>query len=378
MEYTKHEKTEAMDNKLWNYDQNDTSGRNDLLKNYENFNSISVGLKEYLVRHGMTEGADTDQTLSYLNELYDKKRIPFDKVTIGNWLKKNEQLTRQISKRKVMHSLCFALGLNERESEEFITKVFFERPFNFRNAYETICYYCLKDGLSWNDAVECSVWFEKQSGLASDDYGETRIIREEIAGTSSLDELKEYLKTYSDRFSGNQKTARSTAESLLIKAYGYTNNTTPAKKLTVFDVNTNAIIKDMFDFDTTTVTKGQSFKKNAAFVNYVKAYFPSNETISKFRNGEKISDDLLRKMIILLHFYCYSKECGDDADYDEYTDDIGSILYSSGFGILYPRNPYDWIFLHCMASGEPLKELQSIYKELYVDIIDQMADYDEK
>jgi hypothetical protein len=93
--------------------------------------------------------------------------------------------------------------------------------------------------------------------------------------------------------------------------------------------------------------------------------FPDKQTLS----AENPSSYVLRKDIILLHFYEYWANDYMDGrkrgDYDCFLSETNSILDECGFSPLYLGNPYDWLFLYCSACADddysPLDRLREIF-----------------
>ena len=76
----------------------------------------------------------------------------------------------------------------------------------------------------------------------------------------------------------------------------------------------------------------------------------------------------MRKAIILLVFYefCFDAEQqGENAGeyFDEFIEQMDDILTSCGMGPLYIGNPYDWLFLFCIKSNQPLNTFRGIIDE---------------
>ena len=104
--------------------------------------------------------------------------------------------------------------------------------------------------------------------------------------------------------------------------------------------------------------------------------------MSDVLSDEKISVsksyDSIRKMIILLDFYCFWVDIKLNPDeYSElsskerqkiYVEEINSSLYECGYEELYAGNPYDWIFLCSAISEKPLEFFRSYMSELIPDI----------
>ena len=302
--------------------------------------------------------------------------------TIKNWLINHYQGGFKEKSKPIMYSLCFAMGFNEKESEEFITKVFFERPFNRRNAEEAIYYFCLKNGHEYKSAVELINYYNSLNKNNISDDESTRILKNEIddLDDTSIDYFKIFLCKNASRFNDFMTTAKKNAKELVLKAYMYSShfnkNHNSSSKVTIKDININSLLNDILNMDLKNLTprgeKQHTIKNNFKFLNYVALNFPDNERIGNLINDKKISYDAIRKIIILMHFYSYCSEMRKQDNYVdqiEYLEEINNILYESGFGKMYDRNPYDWIFMHCthtvLQNRDSLDEFWDIVSDMY-------------
>ena len=116
----------------------------------------------------------------------------------------------------------------------------------------------------------------------------------------------------------------------------------------------------------------RSFSKNAGLPQLARINFPSRQSLSDILKGKKnASFDAVRKMLILLHFYCFFVSCVLDKDsgshpYDNcsvYVEDANDQLASCNYGPLYEGNPYDQIFLYSAKTPHPLDTFRDIIGE---------------
>ena len=98
--------------------------------------------------------------------------------------------------------------------------------------------------------------------------------------------------------------------------------------------------------------------------------------MEKVLNGARISDERMRKLLILLSFYEYlagkAVACGgrtvSGRDAENCRLRINDILLSSGYQTLYAGNPYDWIFLFALENDDPLTTFREDFmQEIYFD-----------
>ena len=74
----------------------------------------------------------------------------------------------------------------------------------------------------------------------------------------------------------------------------------------------------------------------------------------------------IRKTIILLfsyQYWCKAARQKDENIYDDYVDELNDALDEANLAPLYYGNPYDWLFLYCTASVNPLDVFHGILAE---------------
>lgn len=103
------------------------------------------------------------------------------------------------------------------------------------------------------------------------------------------------------------------------------------------------------------------------------ASFPDRDGIVKAVHGAHISNERMRKLLILLLFYAFwarrnisaKSDGGSRKDAQRCLDDINHYLSDAGYHELYYGNPYDWIFLWAMADREPLSAFRLFMTTLF-------------
>ena len=127
----------------------------------------------------------------------------------------------------------------------------------------------------------------------------------------------------------------------------------------------------------TTETSQKNEKIQIPYI--IRNNFPSRKIMSDVLSDNKISVsksyDSIRKMIVLLDFYRFwvtvklkneDKNLSiDDSLSEIYLEETNACLYQCGYEELYAGNPYDWIFLCCARSENPLEYLRALIGELW-------------
>jgi hypothetical protein len=240
----------------------------------------------------------------------------------------------------------------------------FLRAFNFKKPDEIVFYYFIKNNLQYNDAVDFFESLDFSDGTKCD-AKETRVVFDDIDNLNSLNELKSYLEINAGAFADQLVTAHRYYKQLLETSL----------KILGSD-NVDNLLETIFGFDARSAKKDKTISKISKFAPYVKLNFPSSINFSKALNNTNISEDIIRKAIILLHFYIFfadgaENEYGSFIGLEEYKSSINNILWDCGFSPLYSRNPYDVIFIICVVNSDeaitPLEMFQEIYCSMYLD-----------
>jgi hypothetical protein len=118
--------------------------------------------------------------------------------------------------------------------------------------------------------------------------------------------------------------------------------------------------------------------KNSDFLHILaEDSFPDRDGINKVLNGEHVSHERIRKLIIFLIFYRYwakklvgHKEINTE-DAERCQADINSYLRNAGYPELYYGNPYDWIFMWALNDDSPLQVFRYYIGELFAEKMNQ-------
>ena len=137
-------------------------------------------------------------------------------------------------------------------------------------------------------------------------------------------------------------------------------------------------------------------KKNRLLPEIAQKQFPNRQTLEKILKGEHVEPESIRKTMILTYFnyywikkalpeegkeqtennsnstlmtkqlnmMAYQAAPGDDG---RFIDNMNSRLLEVGYPELYPGNPYDWIFVYCSMSEEPLNVFREFIHEMYLE-----------
>lgn len=421
--------TKTMLNQFWitNYGESD-SFKNimDYLNKAQNFRTFDDGLTEFIKKHGYVEedGLEPQNCIKkrtdFLYNKFQEKNIDISKVTLTNYFSGETRPDTKKANRNNVFKLCFAMGLNIEETNDFFNKIYLDRTFNVKNVQELVYYFCIKNKKSYTEA--CELIKEAEDIIKNNSSKEqsvsvyTNSIKEETDLFTTKEELMRYIQDNKNSFYKYNVTAVEQFNKLLTRVQGSKEDRDFINKLKKSRLNKistseynqrkkqcGLVIQDalnqniIFDTDTTSeytankdvssidfmlfviynsslpigIEKTYSFTNNAHLLKLIKNNFPSKHIFSKIKKDPLFSFEALRKAMILLAFYefCFdAQEQGINAGecFDEFLDQTDDMLTSCGMGPLYIGNPYDWLFLFCVKSEQPLNTFREIIDEACV------------
>ena len=418
--------TTNMLNKFWDINYEDSENYNDVLKflnQAENFRTFNDGLTEFIKKHGYVEEDGLNEKTyikkrtDFLYNKFKEQNISISKATLENYFSGETRPVTKKANRTNVFKLCFAMGLNLEETNDFFTKIYLDRTFNVKNVHELVYYFCIKNNKNYTYATDLIEKSEEllnnNSSKNTDSQVYTSSIREETDFFTTEEELMRYIENNKDSFNRYNVTAVEQFNKLLNRIQGskedrdfinklkkgkrYKNITSEDEQhLKHCGLVIQDAIKQNIIFDTDTISeytankdvssidfmlfviynsplpigieKTYSFANNAHLLKLIKSNFPSKHIFSKIKKDPLFSFEALRKAIILLVFYefCFDAEqyCESDGKYfDEFIEQMDDILTSCGMGPLYIGNPYDWLFLFCIKSNQPLNTFRGIIDE---------------
>ena len=364
------------------------------LKNYA-FHSFADGLTECIVKHGFVgDIGSVEEKTAFVKQKCGEKNIPLNISNIRRWFTEKRPLSNRTS-RELVYQFCFAMEMSLEETTEFFLKVYFECPFNFRAGDEVIYYFCFANGLNYSTAQELK---EKVSAILEQAEPEeskiefTTAIGAGLKNIHTEKELLQYISENASEFLVNNRTAYFHANELL-------NECTELAKKFFNSENKSGMLEEklshhaekkqnvdlflyvLFGIDLLQYKKEKSFAKASDFPELVKSNFPLKMQLSKIKSNESVSYETMRKSLILLEFYAYfaslfyenrndAKFCSIEDDFTSFVEETNDLLTSCGYPVLYVRNPFDWLFMHCANHPYPLQEFRDAVTRYYMDIVD--------
>lgn len=349
------------------------------------FRPFHLALTDFLKEQGYT-GNDAAQTkASYIKEKFKAAEIPAPR-DISSWFEGGKNI-----KRDTAFQICFAFGLGVKETNEFFRKVYLERSFDCHTIAEAVYYFCIRNGLSYQKALEIISQMPKVKKGPINTKQEilyTGVIIEFINGIKDPEELIDYVNEHIAQFGYNNATATKHIQELwdvisrpggiayqegklIDKAFNQSGSEDDFTIVTEDADSIWRIYAQIFGLDrhqTTQYGTSRSIKPlledNLLLPPLAEASFPDRDGIEKITGGFHVSHERIRKLMILLEFYSFwasviiqkGTAYAEAAEYDaeRCIDKINSYLLESGYPELYPGNPYDWIFMWAVKDPCPL------------------------
>lgn len=396
--------TEILDDMTSNLTPDDEQYEEKLLAIASLFRTFSAALTEFIKEHGYSGNPDDDAAkVAYLRSRFKAAKInaPRD---LKDWFSSGKTL----KKKEIAFQVCFALGLDVDETNDFFRRVMFERSFDCHSIYEAVYYFCFRNGLSYEDAKEIialmpDVDNKGRVNTHDDDVLYTGTIIDYINGISSKDELLAYISEHISQFGYNNATATkhiqdlwniiSRKEGLAYRegllwaeanAYRIGEDddddaftTATAEPDSVWKIYCQILGLDKYQATRYGATRSIKplLEKNNLLPPLAEAKFPDRDGIEKIINGVHVSPERIRKLMILLEFYVYwadlivkSKNafCESSRIHAErFQDKANRYLVEAGYPRLYEGNPYDWIFMWAIKDATPLCTFRDYMTELF-------------
>ena len=371
------------------------------------FRPFDVALTAFLVENGMIgEGATADEIISFITERCKTAGIEPPRYR-KKWFSEHKLIGR-----KTAFELCFALGLNLDQAEDFFRRVCLERGFDGHDMTEIVYRFAIRKGLSYAEAQDILARIPVVKAENKIDESEviyTEMIQSEVDEMESEEDLIAYLTEAAPGFGYNNVTVTRYIRSFWDEIAGddglaaierrdhhpnYEENTedygkadsrmkvkTP-KDDSLWEVYLQ--ILGLGYIDMKKIGTDRSLKpilKDKDCINpLAEDSFPDRDGLNKILNGEHVSHERVRKILILLAFYRYwAKLLIKTGDYEvkggELTrceQTINNYLEDAGYPTLYIGNPYDWLIMYSLANSDiPLMTFRGFMQELYTRTVEE-------
>ena len=325
---------------------------------------------------------DINAGVQFLLKCCKEAETYISRQTLSNWLTTGK-VAHITSARKNIYKLCFALKMNADQTEEFFFKAYLDRPFNYKDLFESVCFFCLKQRKPYSHVERLVQKIEKLPKAENSNPLEfTVLIRSNIQSCNREEDLIEYWLQQSTGFGVKGQTAKKEIQALLKQCYELAQKKNRKLNIKRKISSPDALLNEIYDYSARGMFNGEKLFHNSiassAFPHLVKRNFPQRQQLQNILNGTP-TDESLRKALIVLKFYAFfaedylrtkwTSEYGEPSEepFDDFTSDMNELLGKCGYVKLYWRNPFDWMFGFCAKEDNPLDELQNIISEYFLE-----------
>lgn len=380
------------------------------------FRSFSEAMDTFIIEHGYSgEITDADSKISFIKGKFEENKVPLPR-NIKKWYTENKLI-----EKKTAFQICFAFRLSVSETEGFLRKICWMRGFDCHDREEVIYFYALYNGLSYSEAQDiiCKV---PKSELGKIDFDQevlyTSMIVEEVLQFKNQDELVSFMHENIEQFSYNNATAYKHIRDIWeeISAANGLSMSEKNKLYKSFDeesedkdpndpdyqINVNHADKKLKNAKknikendslwqiylqilglagnmTSKISTDRSLKpilcNNDLVHSFAENSFPNRDGLSKIINGVHVSDEQVRKVLILLVFYKsmvslalkYMNYEIKGSDANRCRTRIDSLLIEAGYPELYEGNPFDWMIIYALNNDSPLIIYREYMQEIFYD-----------
>ncbi len=338
-------------------------------------------MDEFISEHGYTgDLTDIDEKTTFIRGKFKAANVK-EPRGIRAWFSEHKTIERGSA-----FQLAFAFGLTVDETAELFKRICLGRCFDCHTVDEAVFYFCMRNGLTYADAIEIieKVPKDTKGKMTADDEDilYTGNIIKELHALNTKDELVDYLTRNAAQFGYNNAAATQYIRKLWHEiadtgglAYNDKQLKANSSVWTVYlhilglDDPRSDVISDLnIDRSLKPILKDNKLLHPLAADS-----FPDREGINRILNGEHVSYERVRKLQILLLFYRFwekkfSKRGNYNAqrgDNERCIADIHRYLLDVNYPELYPGNPYDWIFIQAIQGDSPLEEFRYFIGELF-------------
>lgn len=359
-----------------------------LLETAKRFRHFDAALDAFLLQHGYDgELSDAGQKEAFIKDAFRKAGMTPPRE-IRKWYDPNP---RRIT-RETAFEICFAFGLDAKETDDFFRRVFMrERSFDCHVIEEAVYYFCMCRGIPYAGAREIVRRVPAapagQAG-AEREVLYTSSIRRVLDQIESAEQLIAYLTEKGAQFAYNNATAYAMikrlwseiagAGGLLEREQGLLEDELKGVVNKAGGFNVENALLAILQLDRNSVNRlpgDRSLKPLLSLLpEDIQASFPDRQGLETILRGERVHYERVRKWLILLKFYHFwavralarGNYAAQRLEEFKCRDEIDLFLTGAGYMELYPGNPYDWLFLFAAHQEDPLDVFRELWNSLMV------------
>lgn len=397
-----------------------------ILEAVNTFHKFSDSLDDFLRNHGYAGDInDITGKTDFVKRSFEKSGIPVPRG-IREWYIKGKGISRTTA-----FQICFAFRLNKDETDDFFRRVMMTKSFDCHVMEEAVYYYCICNGKDYGEVdllLQASPLNQipditKSQMIFDGDILFTSSIMKEIDQFKSGEELLTYFRKNVEKFGYNHAAATDEIQKLWREIKNKEKGFADKEKIriqrciikTEEERSVSEILRQIMGLDEVEeVKKNANTENKPLFVlksdrsikpllgnnpllpEIAQKQFPNRQTLEKILKGKHVEPESIRKTMILTYFYyfwikkalqeegkeqtennsnttsmikqlnmmAYQAAPGDDG---RFIDNMNSRLLEVGYPELYSGNPYDWIFVYCSMSEEPLTVFREFIHEMYLE-----------
>lgn len=389
--------TEFIEYKRYEISTDDENYIEELQKVAEMFRNFDEALDVFLVEHGYGgELSNIETKVSFISLKFEQQKIRIPR-NIRKWFTQHTRI-----ERKTAFQICFAFNLGVIDTEDFFRRICLQRGFDCHNTDEVVYFYALNHKLCYQDARQVIDQVPKIKTGKVDFVKEvmyTASIEEELEKFNDVSELLSFITDHITEFGYNNVTAYEYIHKIwdeISSENGLALNE-KNKLYASFDgieEENNAQIKSkrtredsiwgiylqilgLSGKGISSIDKDRSLKpilKNNKLLHpLAEESFPDRNGMNKILNGEHVSYESVRKILILLVFYKFWVRLALErksyeaiyGDTDRCTFMINNCLMDAGYPELYVGNPFDWIVLYALIDDYPLITFREYMRQMF-------------
>ena len=390
-----------------------------LLEVVKGFRSFEEALESFLLEHGYKgDIKNKDEKIAYFVLKFRQSGIAVPR-NIKKWFREPAEVseggTVRIN-RETAYQICFAFRLGITKTEDFFRRIYLQRSFDRHDVRETVYFHALKYGMTYAEALDMLSQVPETEGRGKVDFDRnicyTAEIAEETDKIVDAEELVAYLKEHRDVFACHNVTAYryihklweeiASPEGLALQEKNKLYLWPEADSGEQEQAEKSERRKDIASRIKSRGAEGADslwgiylqilglsgavaaglgtdrslktiLRDNALLHPFAEDCFPDRDGLNKILNGENVSYERVRKIMILLVFYKFwvaiaLKIGGYQAkgrDRDRCIAAVNDFLTDAGYPVLYAGNPFDWIIMYASADEYPLLTFRDYMRELF-------------
>lgn len=306
---------------------------------------------------------------------------------IKNTLTRNDE-GHGIASTGITREICFLIALTfnltYEQTEDLLMHCIGETDFNYKNPYEVMLVYCLKEHIAVYESF-CALKenYENAKHNISDKELLTKNYKNLFSKIKNKDELVEFLSKLPNTDSKSARREFSKLYDELVeinKDFSMIDMAADGEADIFYGDECELLNCATYDYSNDIIKRifGEKLRKKGNFKFVKKHCFTKQELLDKLEGRKNIS----KQDIVVLYFYKYI-ESGDWADcidileekrqkypqndlnilgniYDDFRMNCNSILEKAGFSSLYLPNSFERTIVFCLMTEDPILTLRKI------------------